>query len=315
MSLLLSGTSQSDNIYISIHHYNQSIKKNKDSFSIYDIWEPLTYAFESLIQEFCIIKGYENHPTTVTPKLLSEGLSIKSHRRILSSNLLQDLISFNDLIMDHDILIKGDYRPGEEINPSLHKKSIFHHKKLINAFNRYQDDVGNIELSEAAIKKLGKLLYTVRSNASHGGKTPYGPDEEKVRRDKRVLTIFIPILKMLIDEIYGNPQNKLFVYGTLIPGRENHQILKDVEGNWGKFSVNGSIVEIDGLKYFQWIPKEKEIIEGQLFESNNIIKYWKEIDRFEGQKYERQLACQKERDNLMVFTYYAKNQDNSYRRL
>ena len=127
--------------------------------------------------------------------------------------------------MDHDTLIRGEYVPGEEIDPALYKKSIIQHKKLINAFNRYQDDNENIALSEAAIKKLGKLLYTVRSNASHGGKTPYGPDEEQMRRDREVLTIFTPILNLIIEQIYDSLQNKFFAYGTLIPGQANHEIL------------------------------------------------------------------------------------------
>ena len=150
-------------------------------------------------------------------------------------------------------------------------------------------------------------MYTVRSNVAHGAKTPYGPDENQVKRDNEVLKICVPILKLIIEEFYGNPTKKFFVYGTLLPGGKNHQIMKEIDGVWEDFTTSGVLSKKDGLEYFNWDPKSIRSVKGKLFKSEDLSLHWDDIDRFEGSRYKRQIAYNQNENNIIVFSYYANN--------
>ena len=311
MSIFLKDHKITNNFSQSINHYNYVLNSSEPLYNPHGVWEPLVYSFELLMQEFCIIKGYESRPAGIAPKLLAEGLTFDSHQKILQSDFVKKIVVLEQLVMDHQTLIQGNYRPGEEIDKALYKKSIYHHKKLNNAYNRYISDDQNQELSDAAIRKLGKLIYTVRSNVAHGAKTPYGPDEEQVKRDNEVLKICTPILKVIIEELYGAPSEKFFVYGTLMPGKENFDIIKKIDGEWINLELSGSITEKSGLKYFSWNPNSNDKVEGKILISKKLPHYWKDIDRFEGSRYKRQIGYCQDGNNVVVFSFYTENSNYS----
>ena len=85
--------------------------------------------------------------------------------------------------------------------------------------------------------------------------------------------------------------SKLFVYGTLGPGRPNEHILNSIGGSWQKASVTGYL-QHEGWGAAMGYPgitldKEGDKVEGYLFSSDNIAEYWSELDEFEGDAYER----------------------------
>ncbi len=88
--------------------------------------------------------------------------------------------------------------------------------------------------------------------------------------------------------------NKLFVYGTLAPGRPNEHILKNIGGSWEEASITG-ILHHEGWGAAMGYPgitidKDGDKVEGFLFSSEKIADHWSELDEFEGEAYERVLT-------------------------
>lgn len=84
---------------------------------------------------------------------------------------------------------------------------------------------------------------------------------------------------------------KLFIYGTLAPGRPNEHILKDIEGTWQKASVKG-ILKQEGWGANMGYPgiilnDEANEVEGFIFSSNQLDKKFDILDEFEGNEYQR----------------------------
>ncbi|MFB2538519.1 MULTISPECIES: gamma-glutamylcyclotransferase family protein [unclassified Acinetobacter] len=109
--------------------------------------------------------------------------------------------------------------------------------------------------------------------------------------------------------------NKLFVYGTLAPDRENAHILKPIQGKWYKASMRGLLLPNGwgaALGYPAIIPKDSgEIVHGQIFESDDLDQHWQRIDEFEGEGYQRlvvQVLVESEKGDFYVDAYvYALN--------
>ena len=85
--------------------------------------------------------------------------------------------------------------------------------------------------------------------------------------------------------------NRLFVYGTLAPGRPNEHILRPLEGSWSKGWVRGYLHEKGwgaALGYPAIVlDPGGDKVEGLLFQSDRLADFWKELDDFEGEGYER----------------------------
>ena len=85
--------------------------------------------------------------------------------------------------------------------------------------------------------------------------------------------------------------NRLFVYGTLCPGRENAHILQPIAGTWAKGSVHGVVHILDwgpdqGLPAIV-LDSEAPKVQGYLFTTEKLVDHWARIDDFEGPQYER----------------------------
>ena len=84
---------------------------------------------------------------------------------------------------------------------------------------------------------------------------------------------------------------RLFVYGTLAPGRPNEHILSDIEGLWEKGIVKGTLHQ-EGWGADMGYPGisleiEHEKVNGFLFSSKELFKKWDQLDQFEGEEYKR----------------------------
>ncbi|MEM6818036.1 MAG: gamma-glutamylcyclotransferase family protein [Pseudomonadota bacterium] len=83
----------------------------------------------------------------------------------------------------------------------------------------------------------------------------------------------------------------LFIYGTLAPGRPNHHVMGDIEGDWVEASMRGRLVE-DGwgaeLGYPAIVPSDDgPEVSGFVFSSSKLVEHWARLDAFEGDAYER----------------------------
>ena len=93
-------------------------------------------------------------------------------------------------------------------------------------------------------------------------------------------------MDLLLNYILDQPDKRLAVYGTLAPGGVNHSVLENIAGSWAEATLPGHIYYDDGLPYFKW-DLDAPLVNIQVLESDILPKYWRELDRFEGENYGR----------------------------
>ena len=87
---------------------------------------------------------------------------------------------------------------------------------------------------------------------------------------------------------------KLFVYGSLAPGKPNEHILQKIGGFWKAAFVWGTLYE-EGWGAQMGFPgirleEKTQQIKGYVFHSKHLEQYWEELDAFEGSAYLRKNA-------------------------
>lgn len=100
---------------------------------------------------------------------------------------------------------------------------------------------------------------------------------------------------------------RLFVYGTLGPGRPNEHVLNAIGGSWQTATVTGT------RRHAGWgaelgypgldLDEHGEEVEGFLFTSENLSGHWAVLDEFEGAAYQRVLTKAKLEDGSTVDAY------------
>lgn len=85
--------------------------------------------------------------------------------------------------------------------------------------------------------------------------------------------------------------HRLFVYGTLAPGRPNEHVLADVPGTWEPATVRGTLLP-DGWGAALGYPAiilsdDGEDVSGFVFASDVLPDHWQRLDEFEGDGYDR----------------------------
>ena len=89
----------------------------------------------------------------------------------------------------------------------------------------------------------------------------------------------------------GPEPNRLFVYGTLAPGRANAHVLADLRGVWEPATVTGTLLP-DGWGAAAGYPglildAQGMPVAGFLFSSDALAQHWPHLDAFEGDGYVR----------------------------
>jgi gamma-glutamylcyclotransferase (GGCT)/AIG2-like uncharacterized protein YtfP len=84
---------------------------------------------------------------------------------------------------------------------------------------------------------------------------------------------------------------RLFVYGTLAPGRANAHVLAPVPGTWEPASVTGTLFA-EGWGAAAGYPglvlsSDGDRVDGLLFTSGALDSHWERLDAFEGDGYRR----------------------------
>ena len=108
--------------------------------------------------------------------------------------------------------------------------------------------------------------------------------------------------------------NRLFVYGTLAPGKPNEHVLADLDGTWEPATIRGTL-HTAGWGAVSGFPviildAEGDIIKGQIFRSAQLASYWHVLDEFEGDAYKRDSSARVSRDNSL-FWYCARDSTSS----
>ena len=87
---------------------------------------------------------------------------------------------------------------------------------------------------------------------------------------------------------------RLFVYGSLAPGRPNEHLLADVPGTWQPATATGFLRAQGwgaalGFPGIELDPHGDEV-PGLVFTSEALARHWPRLDEFEGEGYERVTA-------------------------
>ena len=105
-----------------------------------------------------------------------------------------------------------------------------------------------------------------------------------------------------------DPQRRLATYGTLAPGRSNHDQLGGLAGNWSRGSVRGDLYDsgwgaAEGFPGLVLNPSGKSV-EVDLFLSNDLPAHWDRLDAFEGEGYRRVVTAVATADGLVEASIY-----------
>jgi gamma-glutamylcyclotransferase (GGCT)/AIG2-like uncharacterized protein YtfP len=97
---------------------------------------------------------------------------------------------------------------------------------------------------------------------------------------------------------------RLFVYGTLAPGRPNAHLLEDLPGTWEPATVTGTLVP-EGWGAAAGYPgivldDRGGIVAGLVFTSPALAAQWARLDAFEGDGYERVVTTARLTDGTAV---------------
>lgn len=100
---------------------------------------------------------------------------------------------------------------------------------------------------------------------------------------------------------------RLFVYGTLAPGRPNAHILADVPGQWQPVTTTGTLLS-EGWGAAAGYPgiildEHGGIVPGFLFSSEALADHWPRLDAFEGDGYVRVVTRVARHDGTTVDAY------------
>ena len=105
---------------------------------------------------------------------------------------------------------------------------------------------------------------------------------------------------------------RLFVYGTLCPGKPNEHVLSAIGGTWQEASVKGYLKQ-QGWSAEMGYPgivldDTGDEINGYIFCSDKLDYHWDELDEFEGEEYKRVLITVKTSNKCAVeaFIYILK---------
>lgn len=101
--------------------------------------------------------------------------------------------------------------------------------------------------------------------------------------------------------------DRLFVYGTLAPGKPNAHVLADLAGEWLPATMRGTLYA-QGWGAAQGYPgvvpdADGTAVHGLVFASPELAQHWARLDAFEGDGYRRVLTMARLDDGSDVEAY------------
>lgn len=110
------------------------------------------------------------------------------------------------------------------------------------------------------------------------------------------------------DNMEDPPDTRLAVYGTLAPGKSNHDQLAALRGSWRAGTVRGRLLQ-HGWAVEQGYPSlvlepDGAQISVLIFESSDLPAHWSRLDEFEGPEYQRVITeVQTDNGSVLAWIY------------
>lgn len=147
---------------------------------------------------------------------------------------------------------------------------------------------------------LGGLVRAHLEGARNKKATqPRGAGLKKARRVVGFPLMLAPPLKLDLS----HPEERLIVYGTLVPGGQYHHLLADMAATWEKCLIQGSLGSYQGYPSFKWNPAG-ESYPAWLVTSPLLPAKFRELDDFEGRAYTRRLIPAQVGSRLVIAYIY-----------
>ena len=103
-----------------------------------------------------------------------------------------------------------------------------------------------------------------------------------------------PILERLTEALLDHPERRLAVYGSLLPGEDNHHHVATLVGRWVEGAVEGRLHDCGWAArqgYPGFVPGGSgKRVAVKVLESPALPDAWDRLDAFEGEAYQRILA-------------------------
>jgi gamma-glutamylcyclotransferase (GGCT)/AIG2-like uncharacterized protein YtfP len=126
-----------------------------------------------------------------------------------------------------------------------------------------------------------------------------GADLRKIKRNWPHLLLWQ--LRVKID--LTRPEERLIVYGTLMPGGQYHHLMADLAADWEKCTIRGRLGTYHGYPSFKWNPTG-ESHPVWLVTSAGLSAKFRELDDFEGDDYLRRLVPAEVGSRLVIAYIY-----------
>ena len=108
-------------------------------------------------------------------------------------------------------------------------------------------------------------------------------------------------------------RQRLFVYGSLLPGGRNEHVLADLPGEWRRAGIRGRLLEAGwgaAMGYPGLVLDDGgETVPGCVFTSDALATEWQRLDDFEGSEYRRVQAdvTLDDRRTVRAFVYVVRD--------
>lgn len=106
-----------------------------------------------------------------------------------------------------------------------------------------------------------------------------------------------PLLDRLLEDLLDHPERRLAVYGSLLPGEDNHHHVSMLAGRWTPGTVQGRLLDrgwAERKGYPGFLPGDPgvpgvlgESVAVQVFDSLALPDAWERLDAFEQPLYRR----------------------------
>lgn len=247
----------------------ESFNKRDDTYISY--MRSQYNALENYVQAYCIdhdkyLVARNGVVTGINYKFrnaLSEVIITKKEAvKFLNSKEVNTLYHFTPMIYEED------------------SGSTLKHETFRTSYDLFREKPNDYRSQKKVLVDLCSLLYMVRCNVAHTGKTSRGPNRTKIERDMAIARLITDINRSIFCVLMDHPERKIACYGSLknsifVSG------MKELDG-----IVNGYVdYDVNKIAYFTYEFNTGNVAV-KLYTSPNAIDF-KDMDMYEGNSYER----------------------------